>query len=134
MTELSINDFFPTQQEKEIITETEALAKINQTQPPLTDTPTQPTKADIILEVCNERDKLKELRQAIYDGKKRPSNQLKAILYITQIIISANKVALDALKDNIQINAGHIDITTEINELIKISRDEDCSNSNKLQA
>lgn len=112
----------PKQQKIDYAKETTDLNQILNKQTPPTQTP--PTKTDILIELIEEREKLKTLRQQLETGKKRPSKQLTALFYTTQLIISANKIILEALKENIQINnMGTIDITTEIRELIKISRE-----------
>jgi hypothetical protein len=116
-----------TQQENEIPIKTDSLAETSIKQLPLASTP--PSKTDIILKMIEERTKLEQYREELLIGKRRPSVLMKAIFYVTQIIISIDKIILDALKDNIQINAERIDISTEINELIKISRVEDCNNT-----
>lgn len=113
-------------QEIDFDEEKKALAKIIPNLTPLTPTP---TKADIILKIIEEIKRLEQYRQDLLDGKRRPSNLMKAVFYVTQLIIQANKVILDAMKENIQITAGNVDITTQINELIKISREPTCNNS-----
>ena len=80
--------------------------------------------------MVEEREKLEKYREDLLDGKRRPSDLMRAVFYVTQLIMSANKIILDAMKDNIQINAGHIDISTEIKEVIQFSRERECKNSN----
>jgi hypothetical protein len=118
-----------TPQENQITIEQKQLAKATPIQTPLTHTP--PNKVDIILEVCKERDYLKTIRQDIETGAQRPSNKLKALLYVTQIIISANKVALDGLKENtINITENNISIHEEIKKIVTFGTELDCKFAN----
>ena len=81
------------QQEIPIITETTALTKITPIKQPLTPTPI--SKAEILEDIYNQREKLKHYRDALEAGTRRPSELMKAICYITQLILSADKIALD---------------------------------------
>jgi hypothetical protein len=94
-------------------------------------TPSPPTqKIDILIDLLQERERLKTIRQDVYTGKRKLSKNLSTDLFITQMIISSNKIALEALKEtNITLTQNNnlsIDITNQTNELIKISREAAC--------
>jgi hypothetical protein len=87
-------------------------------------TPTTPTKIDIIWDLIQERERLKQIREDITTGQRKADKELTAEMYLTQLVISANKTVIDALKEtkiNVTNNFNQIDITQQINELIEVS-------------
>ena len=122
------------QQENIITVETEASAKTNPPQTQLPSTP--PSKADILLDIINEREQLKKLREQLKTGVRRASKTLNIELYLTQLILSANKIALLGMKEtNITLTQNnYVDISAQVNELIKISREPACNNSEQSQS
>lgn len=122
------------QQENEIAIETNALTEVSNQQTPLP--LTTPTKADIILDLITLREELKQLRDEIKNDRRRPSKKLSTELYITQLIMQANKIILQAYKEtNINVsNTTNVDISNQINELIKISRGIEERKKQKSQA
>jgi hypothetical protein len=76
---------------------TEATQKQTQTTPhPPTNTP---DKIDIIIDLMNEVQRLKQTRENVTDGTRKADNILKAEMYITQLTLSAYKIILDGLKE-----------------------------------
>lgn len=79
--------------------------------------PTPPTRIDILLDIYTERERLKTLREQIACGAVKATRELNAEMYITQLILSANKTALEALKENnITLTQNNI---TQIKHVVK---------------
>jgi hypothetical protein len=115
------------QQQIPIATITATIPETTPTLPLFTTTP--PAKTDIIIDIITERERLKQVRQEIKEGTRRPSKILTADMYLTQLILQADKIALYAIKENILTvnNNTQIDITNQTNALIKVS-EEACKN------
>ena len=102
--------------------------KISLNQPQ--NTPHPPSRINLLIEVMNEIQRLKEIRQQVTDGDREADKKLTAEMYITQIVLSAYKISLEAQKEAAKIEliqnnqtTINMDITNQINELIKISRE-----------
>jgi len=110
------------QQEEEITTETTSTVETPAENTPLT--PTPPTKIDILLKLNEECEYLKQLRQDVKEYKTRASKKLSTELYITQLYMQALKIMLSAYKETTfnVTNTTNVDISNQVNELIKISR------------
>jgi hypothetical protein len=115
-----------TQQQTQTVTITATIPETTPIQPQYAISP--PTKVDLLIDIITEREQLKTLREELKAGSRRVSKTLQLELYLTQIILSADKIALYAIKENILTvnNNTQIDITNQTNELIKISREAEC--------
>jgi hypothetical protein len=112
--------------------ETQVLTKITPQQALITPhPPLEPTKTDILIDIINEREQLKALREQLKAGTRRASKTLNMELYLTQLILSANKIALIGIKEtNINLTQNnYVDISAQVNELIKFSRERQCNRS-----
>jgi hypothetical protein len=113
----------------------ELKTEITPKQAPIAPTPpTTPTKIDIILDLIDERERLKQIREEVATGARKADKELTAEMYLTQLVISANKTVIDALKEtNINLTQNnYVDISTQVNEVIRFSRERQCS-KNKSQ-
>lgn len=112
---------------KEIITEKQALAKIPPIQSPITLSP--PSKVDAQIDLYQEREKLKQLRKDLETGVTKPSKKVTTIIYVTQQVMYIDKIIIESHKENsITVNnTANIDISSQVNELIKFSRERQCS-------
>jgi hypothetical protein len=120
----------PIESQTEIITEQQALTKITPIQTPITLSP--PSKIDAQIDLYQEREKLKQLRKDLETGITKPSKKITTIIYVTQQVMYIDKIIIDSHKENaITVNnTANIDISTQVNELIKFSRERQC-NKNK---
>jgi hypothetical protein len=96
-------------------------------------TPHPPTKIDIIIDLYEERARLKEIREQVANGEREPDKKLTAEMYITQLVIATDKTMIDALKEtNITLTQNnYVDISSQVNDLIQFSRERQC-NKQKL--
>jgi hypothetical protein len=110
------------QQENEIAVENASLVETKQENASLT--PTPPSKTDILLQLAELCKYFKQLQKDVHDYKVRASKKLSTELYITQLYMQALKIMLSAYKEttfNVTNNT-NVDISNQVNELIKISR------------
>lgn len=99
------------QLENPITTENNLLTKITPQQPPTIPYPS-PTKTDILIDIINEREKLKTIREDLKTGARRARKTLTTELYITQLVLSADKIALIGMKEtNINLTQNNLNKT-----------------------
>jgi predicted transcriptional regulator len=92
-----------------------------------------------MLALMNEIERLKQIREDVVAGQRQADNILKAEMYITQLGLSAYKIILDGLKESAKIeltqnNYTQVDISAQVNDLIKFSRERQCSKHQATQS
>lgn len=101
---LEMSDFYPQ-------TTTETTPK----QAPFTP-PSPPDRVDLLLDIIEIRQALKELLEQVATGAVKATKELSAQIYIMQQIVYTNKTALDALKEPISVTQNNI---TQIKHVVK---------------
>jgi len=94
--------------------------------PPIT-TFIMPSKTEVYYDLVITRNYLNQLREDLRSGKRQPTQAMKTELFATQLILSADKIMLEGLKEqakllevNVQNNTAQIDITAQMSELHRL--------------